>query len=174
MAGGARGAGGIAMAGANAAASGANLQNQAFQGAGMLRAQEMADGRNLYGNLAGQQRQQDQGRLGMGNQMSQFNAQGNDQYKIGMAGAANQYGQTGVGYYNAAQNPYNQQGNMSLGREQIAGDSFNQGESREAGVHQATADARALQEQKKWGLLGTGMDVAGKGIAANGSSGSKV
>lgn len=171
MAGGARGAGGIAMAGANAAASGAAMQNQAYQGAGMLRAQEMADGRALYGNLAGQQRGQDQNRLQMGNQMSQYNAGANDNYRLGMGGLANQTGQTGQGWYQAAQNPYNQQGQMDMGREQIAADSFNQGQARVAGVSQANADARAAQEAKKWGLLGTGMDVAGKGIAAGGSGG---
>ncbi len=107
LAGSARGAAGIAMAQGNAAANVANMQGQAFTEAGRLRAQEMAQARGLYGGLAGQMREQDLQRLGMGNQMSQYNASLNDQYRLGMMGSAAQYGQVGQGWYNGGMAPYN-------------------------------------------------------------------
>lgn len=166
MSGGARGAGGIALASANANASGANLQNQAFTEAGRLRAQEMGEARGLYGGLAGSMRQQDQNRLQMGNQMSQFNAQQNDQWRMGMGQLANQYNQSGLGWYQAAQNPYNQQGQMDVHREQIAADSFNQAQAVKAGQAQANAQARAGQTQKLWDVGTQAADTTGKIVSA--------
>lgn len=102
MAAGARGASAIAMAQGNAQANNAALQNQAFTNAAAMRAGEMAQARGAYGDLASGIRGQDLNRLGMGNQMSQFNAGLNDQYRLGM-------GQLGLGYYNAAQRPHDAQ-----------------------------------------------------------------
>lgn len=169
MAGGARGSAGLAMASANQAAAGANMQNQAFTEAGRLRAQEMGDARQLYGGLAGQQRDQDMQRLQMGNQMSQFNAGLNDQYRLGMAGAANQAAQGGLGWYQASQNPYNQQLGADVEREKIAADSYNQNENRKAEVMQANAEAKYRRDQDKWSAAGTVFNT----VAGAASSGGK-
>lgn len=166
IAGSARGGAGIALASANANAAGANMQSQAFTESGRMRAQEMADARGLYGGLSGQQRQQDLERLGMGNQMSQFNAGLNDSYRLGMGQLANQGSQTGLGWYQASQNPYDRQAQMDLGREQLAADSYNQNEARRAGVAQANADARARNNERMWGLAGSVVNFGGQGIAA--------
>jgi hypothetical protein len=147
------------------------MQNQAFTEGGRLRAQEMADYTNMYGNLSTQQRQQDQNRLQMGNQMSQFNASQNDNYKLGMAGAANQYGQTGLGWYNASQNPYNQQGQLDSQANAINADSYNQNEARKAGVAQANADARRSQTDRLWALGGTALGIGGSMIPKPGGGG---
>lgn len=93
MARGARGSAALATADANANANVSNMQQNAFSQAGILRANEMAAGRGLYGSLSGQQRDQDQQRLQQANDMAQFNAQQHDKYTVGMAGMATGYGQ---------------------------------------------------------------------------------
>ncbi len=105
----ARGAAGIALAGGNAAANSAQMSNSVIGQAGQLRAQEMAQARGAYGDLASAVRGQDQSRIAQGNQMSQFNAGLNDQYALGMGGLQNQFGTQGLGWYQGSQNPYNQQ-----------------------------------------------------------------
>ncbi len=131
----ARGNAGIALASGNAAANSANLMNQTYGQAGQLRASEMAGARAQYGGLAGQQREQDQARLQMGNQMGQYNASLNDAYRTGMGGVANAYGATGIGYYNAAQNPLSQAGNISIQGHQIGQTSNDDAWNRYAGVN---------------------------------------
>jgi hypothetical protein len=74
IAGGARGAGALALAGGNMAGNNAAMQSQAFNQGGQLRAQEMATARDQYGNLSTQHRGQDQSRIGQTNDMSKFNA----------------------------------------------------------------------------------------------------
>lgn len=112
----ARGGAALATAGANANANTANLQQNAFSQAGMLRAQEMATGRGLYGSLLGKQREQDQARIGMANEMGQFNAGLNDRYRLGMNAAAlgmgevaNAQDQQDFAYYQGGMNPVNAQ-----------------------------------------------------------------
>lgn len=85
---GARGSAAIATAGANNAANNAALQQNAYTQGGILRAHDMAIGRGLYGSMLGEQQQQDQARLGQANDMSQFNADLNDKYSLGMGQAA--------------------------------------------------------------------------------------
>jgi hypothetical protein len=125
MAGGARGSAALALGQGNAAYNTANLQQQAFTQAGQLRAQEMANARGLYGSLSGQQREQDQNRLSLGNQMSQYNASLNDQqaYNQGMLGVqygnlANNQSQVDQAYYNTGANIGSQQFQTDWQREQ--------------------------------------------------------
>lgn len=170
IAGGARGNAGIALASANANAAGANLQNQAFNQAGQLRAQEMADARNLYGGLASNMRSQDQNRLQMGNQMSQYNAGLNDQYRLGMGQLANQYNQSGLGWYQASMNPYDKQGQLGMQTGMTNADSYNQAEARRAGISQANTDARARQNDRLWSFGTTATGIGGSIVGANGGA----
>lgn len=171
-AGSARGAGAIALAQGNAAANTAGLQNQAYTQGSALRANEMATARGQYGGLSGQQRDQDLQRLGQGNQMSQFNANANDQYKLGMGQLGNQYGQQGLGWYQASQSPYNQQQQADLGREQIAADSYNQTNAINAGVSQANADLRRKGKEDIMGFAGSMVNAGGQAFGS-GMGGSK-
>lgn len=172
LAGSARGSAALATAQGNAAGQTAGLQNQAYLQGGALRAQEMANARGQYGQLSSQVRDQDLQRLGQGNQMSQYNAGLNDQYKLGMGQLGNQYGQQGLGWYQAAQNPYNQQAQMDLTREGMAADSYNQANAVNAGVSQANADQRGSMRDK-WTEMGLNLfNTAGKAGAA-GIGGSK-
>ena len=177
MAGGARGGAGMALAQGNMGANAAALQNQAFNQAGQLRAGEISNYANMYGQLAGQQRQQDQGRLGMGNQMSQFNANQNDQYKFGMANAANQYGQQGQGWYQGAAHGFDQQAAGENAYYDREASNYNQHESREAGIDQANADNARANRDMILGMAGTaagyGSSMAGAGGKASGGGGKK-
>jgi len=101
-AGGARGAAALANAQGNAAMATAGLQADAFNQAGQMRAAEMANARNAYGQMSGQLRASDQSRLGMGNDMAKFNQSQNDQYGLGMLNAGANYGQLGIGQSNVA------------------------------------------------------------------------
>lgn len=166
MAGGARGAAGIATAQGNAAGNVANSNQIAFNEAGRLRAQEMANARGLYGGLSGQQREQDLNRLGQGNQMSQFNAGLNDQYRMGMLGASNQAGQVGQGWYGQAQNPYNQQGQMDAQQQQLQAQEWGNRQSLAAGISSQNADSAAGMRDR-WTSFGS---TAGS-TAAQGAQG---
>lgn len=106
MAGSARGGAALATSGADASANTANLQQNAWSQGKLLRAQDMTAGRNLYGQALGQQREQDNSRLGVANALAQGNAEQNDRYSQGMAGAAVGMGAAGnamnnqdLGYY---------------------------------------------------------------------------
>ncbi len=96
MAAGARGASGLAQANYNAAGNVAGLQRQAATQGSELRAQEMANARGAYGQMATGMRGQD---LGFFNQFSQ-NAQANGQLGLGyrQLGAQTQLGYEGMGY----------------------------------------------------------------------------
>lgn len=170
QAGSARGASAIAQAQGNAAGNTAALQQNAYNQGAALRAQEMATGRSQYGGLSGQQREQDLQRLGMGNQMSQFNANLNDQYRMGMGGLGAQYGNQGLGWYQASQNPYNQQLNADTQREGIAAESYNQSNLANAGVSQANADLRRRSRDEWVGMGGTLLQGA-RGMGGGGGSG---
>ncbi len=111
IAGSARGAGGLALAGGNMAGNAAMLQSQGAANAGMLRAQEMAQARGAYGDLSGAVRGQDLQRLQMSNQLGMNN--------VGAAYGANGIGagNTAHGYANSAMDPYNQQLGANLNTE---------------------------------------------------------
>lgn len=90
--------GGAAMAGAQLAGgqqAGITAGEVGTQG-GMARGEEIAKELAQYGTLAGQVRGQDLTRLGMANQMSQFNADLNDKWKLDQMGLAAGYGGLGV------------------------------------------------------------------------------
>lgn len=127
QAGGARGLAALSQAQNNASASQAALHQQTATEASRLRAQEMAEARGLYGSLSGQLRQGDQGRLQMGNQMSQYNASLNEQYggrmgqMYGQAGAlGHASSQTALGNAGLGRG-YNQDANNVLGTQLNAG-----------------------------------------------------
>lgn len=111
-----RGAAAMATAGSNAQANTANLQQNAYLQAGALKANDMTAGRGLYGSLVGTQREQDTARIGQANELGQFNAQANDQYRLGMGNAALGFGQAANGQsgmdlsnYQQGMNPVNAQ-----------------------------------------------------------------
>lgn len=154
LAGSARGAAGIALAGQNAQANAASMQNQAFTQAGALRAAEMAQARGAYGDMSNQVRGQDQNRLGMGNQMSQFNAGLDDQYRLGM-------GQLGLGYYGASQRPLESQLGADVSTQGMQADSYNQAQSIKAGVDQAARDRSDRMADRWIQAYGTGLQIVG-------------
>ncbi len=108
----ARGGAALATAGTDAAANTANLQQNAFSQGKILAAQDMTAGRNLYGSALGQQRDQDNARIGIGNTISQANAEQNDKYSLGMGGAA--VGMGGAGNGASAQDLQYYQGGMGV------------------------------------------------------------
>lgn len=164
QAGGARGAAALAQAQGNAASNVANMQQQAFSNAGQLRANEMAQARAQYGQQAGQMRAQDQQRLQMGNQMSQYNAGLNDSYGIGMAGSAATFGQTGQGWYKGANDAYAQQGQLNNSYDQVGSGAYNAQQDRRAGINTRNADLKQARGDKMvdagLGLLKTGGQAA--------------
>lgn len=164
QAGGARGAAALAQAQGNSASNVANMQQQAFSNAGQLRANEMAQARAQYGQQAGQMRAQDQQRLQMGNQMSQYNAGLNDSYGLGMAGSANAFGQTGQGWYKGANDAYAQQGQLNNGYDQVGVGAYNAEQDRRAGIDTRNADMKTARTDKLWDA-GTGLFKTG-GTAA--------
>ena len=119
----ARGAGAIATAGANAQGNTAALQQNAYLQGGLLRSRDMAQGRNMYGGLLGQQREQDTVRIGQANEMSQFNASNNDRYglqmgqaAVGFGDVANQQSGMDLNYYQRGMNPVNAQSEADQAR----------------------------------------------------------
>ncbi len=88
MAGGARGSAALATAGANQLANTSNLQQQAFGNAGIMRANDMAAGRGMYGTATTAARGMDAAALGQANDFGVANAQAGDAYKLGMGNAA--------------------------------------------------------------------------------------
>ncbi len=126
MAGSARGGAALATAGSNQGYNASNMQQNAYTAGGLLRSQDMAAGAGMYGTLAGQQREQAAARLGMGNEMAQFNAEGRDKYGL-------QMGQAGIGFGDA--------GNMAAGR-----DLSNYGQ----GMNPIKAQTEANQGGQSW------------------------
>lgn len=176
IAGGARGAGGIALAGQNMAANNASLNNQAFTQAGALRANEMAAARGAYsgamnqatdqyGNLSSTVRNQDLTRLAQADQVGQFNSTNNDAYKVAMGGLANNYGQTGAQYYGLAQKPMESQLQGDTAYQNIAADSFNKAQGLAAGINTSNAQEAGKRSDKAVDFTGTLISTGGK-IAA--------
>lgn len=155
QAGSARGSAALALAQGNAAANTANMQQQTFSDAGRLRAQEMAQARDAYMGGASNMRQQDQGRLQQGSQMSQFNAGLNDQYRMGMGGLANQFGQTQQGARGQAIG-------AEAGMQQQNADGYNQAQALNAGRAQAEADRQQKVKSQWTGMAGSAAEGASK------------
>lgn len=122
----ARGGAALATAGRDGAANTSNLQQNAFTQGGLLRAQDMAQGRSMYGSMLGQQREQNSALLGMQNEMNQFNAQQQDKYRLGMGQAGLQLGQVG-----------NQTGEQDLSNWQ-------------QGMNPVNAQTQAQQQYQQW------------------------
>jgi hypothetical protein len=122
----ARGGAALATAGSNMQANTANLQQNAYSQGGLLRSKDMALGRGMLGTGLGQQQAQDQQRLGMANQLNQFNADANDRFSLGM-------GQAGVGLGGAA----NAQNQTDL--------AWHQG-----GMQSVEAQSEAEQQRQRW------------------------
>lgn len=109
IAGSARGAGALALAGGNMAGNAAALQNQGAMNSSMLRAQEMANARGAYGDMSNQVGAQSLQRLGLKNNMAMNNANNQNAYNLGVGQVGASYGATGLGYEKAGQDPWSQQ-----------------------------------------------------------------
>jgi hypothetical protein len=169
IAGSARGAAGLAQAQGNMAGNAANMEQGAFTAAGQLRAKEMADATNAYGNLAGQVRQQDQSRMGQADQVSQFNAGLNDQYALGMGSLGVQYGNLGVGqagidqgYWKTGADIGDANANRDMQAQQLNSQNWNEAQGINAGVAQGNSD-KERENRDMW------IELAGKGVGMGGS-----
>lgn len=91
----ARGGAALATAGADAGANAAAMQQNAWTAGGMLRSQDMAQGRGMLGSALGQQRDQDNAQIAEGNSVNQANAQNQDNLRLGMGTASVALGQVG-------------------------------------------------------------------------------
>ncbi len=116
----ARGGAAMATAQSNQLANTANLQQNAYTAAGMLKGQEMAAGRGLYGSMAQDSRGQDAAALAEANRMGQANAKSYDDYRMGMDNAGVQFGGVGLGQqgsdldnFNRGMNPIYAQDDMN-------------------------------------------------------------
>jgi hypothetical protein len=139
-----------------------NTYNQAAQ----LRAQEMANARGLYGGLSGQMRDQDIQRLGMGNNMALQNAGLMNQYRQGYLGAGAQYGNLGLGYYNAFQNPYNTQFNGDVQSNAIRAGSYNNAQGLNAQGAATNAGIQRTDQEQTMRTMGTMTNALGQTINA--------
>jgi hypothetical protein len=136
----ARGGAGIALAGANAGGNVANIQQNAIAQAGILRAQEMAQAREAYGQMGSGIRGQDI-----------QNARNDIDYRLGAANVGNAYGQTGLGY----QTQRNQ-------LEQQKADMYNSQQDRASGIMGANAaNKKANRDTVISGVGGLGKTVGG-------------
>lgn len=169
--GGARGAAAMANAQGNAMGNTAALQNQAFTEAGRLRAQEIAGYSSMYGNLAGQQRAQDQNRLNMGNQMAQFNAGNNTQRQLGFGQLGLGYGQLGSQYYGQMGHGYDQQLAASNSYQQRQSENWNQAQAINAGVAQSRSDQELANRNMWLGMAGSGAKYGSSFIPNRGGGG---
>lgn len=153
MAGGARGGAALALAQGNAQAGTAMANQGASNDAAMLRANEMAQARGLYGSLSGAQRGMDQSRLQQNSQMQQFNRTANDQYDVAMQGAAIQRGQLGQQARQAQQ-----QG--ALQQQQMVAQSDDANQAR--GLQKNLYNTEAVKGRMGaiGGMLGSGANVA--------------
>lgn len=103
---GARGGAALATAQSNAGYNQGAMQQNAYTQGGMLKSQDMATGRGIYGSLTNQKRGQDQAAVGMANEFSQANQHAADNYQLGMGNAAVGFGgvanaQNGADFSNA-------------------------------------------------------------------------
>lgn len=147
--GGARGAAAIAQAQSRGAGLTAGMQGQAFTEAGRLRAQEMAQARSQYGGLAGQQREQDIGRIGQ-----------DQQYRLGMGQLGIGYGNSAQGWYQGAMAPQQAQLQAGLQGQEQRGNNQNQANMLAAGVDTRNSDL-ARKSRDEW--LGFGKTAIGMG-----------
>jgi hypothetical protein len=168
-AGSARGAAALANAQGNAGANMANLQQNAFTEAGRLRAGEIANYTGMYGGLAGQQRGQDQNRLNMGNQMSQFNAQNQTQRQLGFGQLGLGYGQLGSQYYGQMGHGYDQQAGYDDKYQDRQSGNWNQAQAINAGVSQSQADQATAQKQMWTGLAGSAFKYGSSAMPSGGA-----
>lgn len=120
---GARGGASLATASANAAANRSNLQQNAFTGAGMLKSQEMAQGRGMYAGMLNDKRAGDSAALGESNRIGIENNRMKDGYQLGMGQGAVGFGQVANGQdaqdlnnWNRGMNPIYAQDDMNQQR----------------------------------------------------------
>lgn len=157
--GGARGAAAIAQAQSRGAGLTAGMQGQAFTEAGRLRAQEMAQARSQYGGLAGQQREQDIGRIGQ-----------DQQYRLGMGQLGIGYGNSAQGWYQGAQAPQQAQLQAGLAGQEQRGNNYNQSNMVNAGISQQNADLARRTRDEYVGMFKTGLGAATSGGGGMGGS----
>lgn len=179
----ARGLSGLGGAQTSSAQGVAGAASKAGLAGGLARSKEMSDAIGMYGSQAGQMRGQDMMRLDIGNQNAKFNAQLNDDFRVGNAGLAarqaglgNSMGQMDDAWYDASVDPQYRQ--FSFDQEMAA---------QEAGVSMAdwaasNAGANAAKEanrQMVGGIVQGGLTAVGSmagpvGAAAGGMAGSAI
>ena len=178
IAGSARGSAALANAQGNSAANVANLQQNAFSEGGRLRAAEMQNYANLYGGLAGQNVNQAQNRMQMGNQMSQYNAGLNDQYRLGMGGLGVQYGQLGnelektnQGYFGQGVGIAGKAADLEAQHQGLTSQNYNEAQGTRAGIKQQNADIEARNKDRALATASTVVQGAGDYIPKPGGGG---
>ncbi len=174
MAGGARGAAGLALAGSNAMSNSANLQNNAFTNASALRAQEMQGARSGYGDLASNVRAQDQGIIGLSDQVGNNNANNVNGYRLGVGGVGASYAGAGMaggqvvnGMYGNSQNAPTSQLNSRTSVYGTNAGSYNNAQNNMTNIATGDAAAKAGQTNKLYDMAGQlvgGLTKSGSGI----------
>lgn len=152
MAGGARGAAGIALAQGNAASATANMQQQGVANAARLRADEMAQARGMYGQMSMGAKQND-----FQNQLANRNA--NDQYGLGLGQLAQGRSQTAQGYYNAGLGVQANQLQAQGNQQNMLANSDQATQQQNAAVNMQKTNADKELQQQAIGMFGS--SVAG-------------
>lgn len=170
QAGGARGGAAMALAQGNAQANTAMMGQKTANDAAILRANEMAQARGLYGSLSGQQRGMDQNRIGQNNQMQQFNRQSNDAYDI-------QNQQLAMQRQQEATRIRQLQMGGAMGQQDLLASSDAGAQGRDMQVNLANTAAVANRKNMIGGMFGAaaqaGMSGGGAQASGSGMSGSK-
>lgn len=114
-----------ALGGAQMGGAAADAATGIAGGAGMARSKEIGDAVGAYGGMAGTVRGQDIGRIGQYDQMSQFNADLNNQHRLDMGAIGLNYGNlqnqqaaTDMGWEQRAMHPYDVQSDMDQERQE--------------------------------------------------------
>jgi hypothetical protein len=172
----ARGNAGVALAQGNVGGNIAALQQQAFLNAQQMRAQEMAQARGQYGQDVYNARAQNQNRLNMGNQMSQYNSTLGSNYALGMGGLANQaLGMSSGQYVNSLQ-PIQGAMNADQFNYNTAADAYNHFANNQLAIQGVALNNDQTNNSRAAGAVGTGLTVAGTaaGAAFGGPGGAAV
>lgn len=146
----ARGSAALANAQSNAGANIAALQNQTFNEAGQLRANEMAQARGLYGNLSSGMRQQDNSYAGM------LGGLGIDRAKLGQ------------GYYGQAAGIVGQQGDAQRAGQGLLANDWNAQRQNDEGHYQYETNRKDAAYNQQAAAVGDAINAGGQVAGALG------
>ncbi len=170
--GGARGLSGLTGAGLGGSSMGVQASNIGTQG-GQARSNEIAGSIGAYGGLAGDVRGQDQARLAQNDQMSNFNADLNDKWRLGQGQNAVNAGKLGNELDLSDQQRYG--ASMQPGEAQFQADQAMQGIQQGAETDKSAISYAKSQDKRKSDndlYMGIGGSVVGAaGTAAGGPMG---